>query len=391
MRSTEHLDAGEEEKNVQTLEPKIIVQGEGSFAQADELPMVSQARPTVGISVVCPFFNEEEIIEDAITTLVANLENLGADWELIVVNDGSTDHSREIAARLCETDPRLRLVSYPFNRGRGHALRQGISLARGGIIITTEIDLSWGEDIVQRLYQAARDHPEADIVVASPNLPGGGYKNVPWKRVFVSRLGNQIIRALMTNAVTMNTGMTRAYRRESIRLLPLEEDRKEFHLEVIMKAEALKYRLHEIPCTLEWKDYKHEGKRVKRKSSSKINRLIVSHTAFSLFAKPIRYVWGLSASAMVLSAAFLVWSLVRLFAGLVSVFTFSISLSLALIAVVLLFFGVIAQQGSMIQREIWTLKQGLLRSNYHLSDVREFRPEEEPTRDDSPNSSKYRS
>lgn len=328
--------------------------------------MKTQKHPAVEVSVVCPFYNEEQIIEDAVTTLLEKIENLDTTWELIVVNDGSTDKSGNIVARLCERHPQLRLVSYPSNRGRGYALRMGIAQARGEIIITTEIDLSWGEDIVERLYQAMIEHPEVDIVVASPHLPGGGYKSVPWKRVFFSQFGNWIIRACMTSAVTMNTGMTRAYRREVIQSLPLEEDRKEFHLEVIMKAQALKYHLYEIPCILEWKAYKHKGKRVQRKSSSNVNRLILTHTLFSLFANPIRYVWGLSGGVMFLSIVFLVWSVIRLLIGLVSVFTFSISLSFAIIAMMFFTFGVIAQQGYMIQKEIWTLKRNMLHLRHEI-------------------------
>lgn len=167
----------------------------------------------------------------------------------------------------------------------------------------------------------------------------------------------------MSNTVSMNTGMTRAYRREVIQSIPLEEDRKEFHLEVIMKAQVLNYQISEIPCTLEWKEYKFEDKRVKRKSSSKINRLVLSHTLFSLFANPIRYVWSLAVAAIILAFLFLVWSFWRLLADQVSVFTFIISLTLAVIALMLFSFGVIAQQGYMIQKEIWTLKRSILQLN----------------------------
>ena len=110
---------------------------------------------------------------------------------------------------------------------------------------------------------------------------------------------------------------------------------------------------------LEWKEYKLKGERVKRKSSSKVNHLVLSHTLFSLFANPIRYVWGLGAVVVLISFFFFVWSLIRLLLGLVSVFTITISLSLAIIALLLFAFGIIAQQGYMVQREIWTLKRNL--------------------------------
>lgn len=334
---------------------------------------------TVALTVVCPFYNEEQIVGEAVRTLLAKMEELDVPWELITVNDGSTDDSYDVVAEIAESEPRLRLLSYPFNRGRGYALRTGIAEARGDIVITTEIDLSWGDDIVQRLHDAMQNHPEADIIVASPHLPTGGYKNVPRKRVFYSEMGNLVIRTLMSNAVTMNTGMTRAYRREVIQSLPLEEDRKEFHLEVIMKAHALHYRIAEIPCVLEWKDYKHQGGRVERKSSSKVNKLILSHSLFSLFANPIRYVWGLGFGAAVISFVFLLWSVVRLIGGEVSVFTLIISLSFALMALLLFAFGVIAQQGNMIQSEIWSLKRDIkLRENEAPGAVIEFRAKRTP-------------
>jgi len=315
------------------------------------------------VSVVCPFYNEEGILQHAIEVMLAALESLDGTYELIVVDDGSVDGSRGVASAMAKAHPFLHLASYDVNRGRGYALRRGIAQARGRIVVTTEIDLSWGDDIVHRLVAALREHPEADFVVASPHLAGGGYKNVPAKRVFLSRAGNWIIRACMSDAATMNTGMTRAYRREMIQTLPLEEHRKEFHLEVIMKARALNYRMCEIPCVLEWRDFRNKGKKVERKSSARINRLIVSHTLFSVFANPIRYVWGMSGIVAVAALAFFAWGVARALTGEVSVFMAIMSLSLALIAVVFFTFGVIAQQGNMIQRELWTIKQSLLKES----------------------------
>jgi len=329
----------------------------------DVLPetQLEPAQSEIDISVVCPFYNEGQIVETAIRTLLERLEtHLNGKWELIVVNDGSLDDSGEVAAKVAAEHSRLRYISYRHNRGRGHALRTGIHQARGDIIVTTEIDLSWGEDIVERLVAAMQDNPDADIVVASPHLPGGGYKNVPPKRVFLSKFGNHVIRALMTDAVTMNTGMTRAYRREAIQALPLDEDRKEFHLEVILKAQALGYRIAEIPSILEWKQYKHQGQRVKRKSSSKVNKLMVTHSLFSLFAQPIRYLWPLAIVSGLLSAGFMAAGVVFLFTpDIPSAFVVIVSLTLAIIAMILFIFGVLTQQGNMLQTEIWRLREEL--------------------------------
>ena len=270
------------------------------------IPQQDEPRQPIDVSVVCPFYNEEGILEQAVMRLVEKLRTLDAEWELLIVNDGSVDDSGAVAHGIAEREPRVRALGYGVNRGRGHALRHGIDRARGDIVVTTEIDLSWGEDIVHRLVQAMGEHPECDMVIASPHLAGGGYRNVPFKRVLFSRLGNRVIRACMSRAATMNTGMTRAYRREAIQSMPLEEDGKEFHLEVVLKAQAFGYRFHEIPSMLEWKEYKQQGQQVERKSSSKVKRLVVSHTLFSLFANPIRYVWPLGALTMLVALIFLV-------------------------------------------------------------------------------------
>jgi glycosyltransferase involved in cell wall biosynthesis len=309
------------------------------------------------ISVVCPFFNEAGIIEEAIGRLLERLDTLEQWWELIVVNDGSADDSEAIARGLAERHPRLRVIGYARNRGRGFALRTGIHEAQGDIIVTTEIDLSWGENIVHELLGAMESWPDADIVVASPHLPGGRYRNVPRKRVALSRLGNRVIRACMSNAVTMNTGMTRAYRRDIIRSLPLSEDGKEFHLEVILKARAFGARIREIPAVLEWKEYKHKGQRVRRKSSSQVNRLIVSHSLFSLFANPVRYVWAMSFTSLSLGVVALIWAVILVSLRMVSVYVALLSVSLVILGIVLFVMGVVLQQGNMIQRELWLLQR----------------------------------
>jgi glycosyltransferase involved in cell wall biosynthesis len=329
----------------------------------------------IDVSVVCPFYNEAGIIEQSIRDLAENLERLDCEWELVVVNDGSTDGSEDIARHASLRYPRVRVLGYPCNKGRGAALLTGIRNARGGIIVTTEIDLSWGENIVHDLIAGMREHPEADIVVASPNLPGGGYRNVPAKRVLLSRLGNKVIRACMSNVATMNTGMTRAYRRAAVMSLPLHEPGKEFHLEVILKATALGLRIHEIPATLEWKDYKLAGRLVGRKSSTRVNRLIVSHSLFSLLANPVRYVWALSFLVFLAGLLFFAAAVVQYIGKQVSAYSAIVSLLLFIVAGSLFVVGIILKQGHMIQRELWTLQSGLLKQS-EAEDSKDAAPDE---------------
>jgi glycosyltransferase involved in cell wall biosynthesis len=322
------------------------------------------------VSVVCPFYNEAAILEHSIRHLLMQLESLDADWELIVVNDGSTDDSERIARSVAS--PSLRVLGYPHNRGRGRALRTGIAAATGDVIVTTEIDLSWGDRIVHDLVEAFRRNPTVDIVVASPHLPTGSYRNVPARRVWISRIGNLVIRMLMTNAVTMNTGMTRGYRREFIQSLPLTEDGKEFHLEVILKATAFGVHIAEVPATLEWREYKHQGQRVQRKSSSRIRRLIVSHSLFSLFAHPVRYVLGLSLITLALGFFFLGWAVVANVLEQVSVYLALLGVLLVILALGFFMMATIMQQGWMIQKELWIVQRMLARNDAGRLSAREM-------------------
>jgi glycosyltransferase involved in cell wall biosynthesis len=309
------------------------------------------------ISVICPFYNEEAIIGASVKLMLNNLATLRDDWELIIVNDGSTDRSLEIALNLEKEHPRLKVIGYGVNRGRGHAIRIGAAEAKGEIIVTTEIDSSWGDDIVHRIVEEFDRHPDADIVIASPHLLGGGYRNVPALRVFLSTIGNYVIRSGLTYSVTMNTGMTRGYKRKKFLAMPLNEDEKEMHLEIINKAIAFGYRIYEIPAILEWKDHKFtDPKGKKRKSSSNINKLIRTHVLFSLLAAPFRYLYFVSAMLGLVSVGFLMWAIINLFTPTPSIYVFLSSLLFGLFALLIFGIGVVAQQGRAQQREIWRLR-----------------------------------
>ncbi len=312
------------------------------------------------ISVVCPFYNEEAILEASVKLMLRNLAALPDPWELIIVNDGSRDGSLALAQALAKQHPHLKVVSYTPNHGRGYAIRAGIAQARGEIVVANEIDSSWGDDIVARIVAAFREHPDADIIIASPHLPGGGYKNVPAKRVFFSTVGNYVIRSGLNYHVTMNTGMTRGYRREKFLALPLYEDEKEQHLEIVSKALAFGYRIYEVPAVLEWKDHKlTKQPGVKRQSSSRVNKLVRTHLLFSLLAAPFRYLYLISGLMVVLAVVCFGMSVYRLFTPEPARNFVFVGLLLAVFAFLIFGIGILAQQGRALQVELWRLHSEL--------------------------------
>lgn len=244
---------------------------------------VSHNGPPPTLSVICPMFNEGADIQQNLRALLEALERLDQTWELLLINDGSTDDSADQVAALAESEPRLRLMGYPRNRGRGYALRLGFKHARGTTLITTESDLSWGPDIVEKLL-AGLEAQDCDMIVASPHGPGGRLENVPANRVFLSRVGNKILQHATQSPITMLSGMTRGYCRHVIDALFLEQDGKEIHLEIISQADALGFRIGEIPAVLRWAPPKPGV--AARKSSFNAPRYIYSHIMFTFGQAP---------------------------------------------------------------------------------------------------------
>ncbi len=234
---------------------------------------MSEAATQPGISLITPMYNESDCIQENIKEMLNALEKLRVSWEYILVDDGSTDDSYKKAQAAIAGHSDCRIIHYPVNKGRGFALRQGFAAANGRYVITTESDLSWGTDVIHSLYDALRNS-DSDMVIASVYLPGGGFENVPLFRRLLSSWGNIILRWGFGHNLTMLSGMTRGYRRETIQALYLEENRKEIHLEIVAKAQELGLRIIEIPATIHWADPKPGQS---RKGGLGITRFIIPH------------------------------------------------------------------------------------------------------------------
>lgn len=314
------------------------------------------SHPPIAISVVCPFFNEQAILEAAVRRMLTNLRaQIDLPWEVILVDDGSRDQSLpRLLEVLRDEDAPVRVISLPFNQGRGRALKAGIDAARGDIIVTTEVDCSWGDDIVQQLSDVLRAEPATDFVVASPHLPGGRLVNVSPSRVFLTKIGNRLIRWFFASDVTMNTGMTRAYRRRVIRPLVVHEKGKEFHLEVLLKLLTLGFKVREIPATITWQEHKlARAGSEKRKSSTKIFKTINSHLRFIAIAQPVRYFAWLAAATLLGGAGFMSAAVWNLFTGGPAVFLALIGLMLFMFCLLFVGFSVVFFQLREAMRESW--------------------------------------
>jgi dolichol-phosphate mannosyltransferase len=231
------------------------------------------------LSIVIPMFNEAENVETTLKQVEEAIASFQGDYEIIPVNDGSIDNTLEILKRMESQNEKIRVVSYSKNMGRGMALRKGFQKSRGEIIVSIDADLSYDPRYILDLVNTLRTAPDIDVVLASPYMPGGGAKDVPARRLWISKLGNKILRYALPNRIYTSTGIFRAYRKKVLDSLELESDGKEIHLEVLSKAMALGYRVKEVPAIL-------RGRR-KGRSKFKFKKTATSHLVFSIFEKPM--------------------------------------------------------------------------------------------------------
>lgn len=122
------------------------------------------------LSIFYPMWNEEEYIERAIAYGRRSCERMItsgeiADYELIIINDASTDATAAIADRLAEEDSRVRVVHHSTNRKLGGSMRSGFAAAQGDIVLYTDADLPFDLNELPRIVRLLREY-EADIVSA---------------------------------------------------------------------------------------------------------------------------------------------------------------------------------------------------------------------------------
>jgi glycosyltransferase involved in cell wall biosynthesis len=148
----------------------------------------------VDISVVMPAFNEQRRIGPSIEAVCAFLRESGRTWELIVVDDGSSDLTGSVANALVQRESRIKVIRSPRNSGKGHAVRAGVLMSHGQEVLISDADLSTPIREVELLWARRQG---AVAAIGSRFRPGSRIEvhQNPVRRV-LGRLGNRYIRAV---------------------------------------------------------------------------------------------------------------------------------------------------------------------------------------------------
>ena len=194
------------------------------------------------ISVVIPAFNEEGSIADVITQTETILDSTKLSYEVIVVDDGSMDNTRNFVL-----NNGARLITYTKNRGKGYALRRGFAEAEGEILITMDADGSHEpKDILKIIHPLLNGF---DVVFGSRFLNNGGGRVTSRLHAIGNHLFNFLILALTGKKISDSQTGFRGYRREVIREMKLRSDGYEVESELTVKALKNGFKTREAPIT----------------------------------------------------------------------------------------------------------------------------------------------
>jgi glycosyltransferase involved in cell wall biosynthesis len=193
---------------------------------------------TLNISIVIPCYNEEVNIVDTIAMVTAGIDDSIAEYEIILVDDGSSDNSREVIRSLMERDNRVRAVFHPENRGKGAALRSGFALARMEWVLMMDADLQIDIAELRNFLPLCTEY---DIIA--------GFRigrNESFGRALVSRTYN-LLTSLVTGAGIRDVGCPfKLLKTNLVNDMPLTTEGFAIDPEILLFSKRYDYRIKEV-------------------------------------------------------------------------------------------------------------------------------------------------
>jgi glycosyltransferase involved in cell wall biosynthesis len=309
------------------------------------------------VSVVIPAYNEGSHIEQTISAVATYLSTIEDRyrWEVIVVDDGSTDDTLAIAKAAATGNPAILVAPHPANFNLGQALRYGFSVARGDYIVTLDADLSYAPEHIGRLLEAISTS-QAKIVIASPYKKGGTVEGVPAVRLAASRTANRLLSNAAKGHLTTVTGMVRAYDAVFLKRLDLKAMDVEINAEIIYKAQLMRAHIAEIPADLTWTRGQEDGSPPKFRPS----RSVAGFAFVSFLFRPYAYFLIPGVLAAMVALGFWIAALLLAIQNSSTSTATAFGAMFTILAAILLGMGVLSAQAKRYFEELFHLGTTIL-------------------------------
>lgn len=198
-------------------------------------------------------YNEISIVCEAVETFSRYMAENFEDWELIFVDDGSSDGCGEAFAEKYLSE-NIKLISYKPNRGKGYAVRRGMLAAEGDVIVFTDCDNAYGTDVIAEIYKRFSES-DADIIVGSRNMDKSGYDGYTFIRRIASKTYIKFINLIAGfgkyHLSDSQCGF-KGFRKDAAKKIfaNCEVDRFAFDLEAIMIGGKCGYKFAQMPVKI---------------------------------------------------------------------------------------------------------------------------------------------
>ena len=225
--------------------------------------MPANRQPTDGavkLSVIVPVYNERYLVRDLLARVLAVADPAIAELEVVVVDDGSTDGTREILRELAAREPRLRYLEHERNRGKGAAIRTGIAAATGDVTLFQDADLEYDPRDYPRLVRPILEDG-ADVVYGSRFLAGGRRRVLRYRHARINRFLTWVSNLLTDLDLSDMETCYKVFRTELLKSIPLRSNDFALEPEITAKIAKRGFRIFEVPVSYLGRNHL-EGKKI---------------------------------------------------------------------------------------------------------------------------------
>jgi dolichol-phosphate mannosyltransferase len=301
------------------------------------------------VSLIIPMYNEEDNVLITLNEVKKVLETYDS-YQIITVDDGSSDKTLALLEDYALKNPELKVLSHPVNMGMGRALQTGFEKAQGDVIVTLDADLSYEPKYITELIHELHEN-HLDIVIGSQYMAGGETEDIPFIRLFISKMANKIVGYALDKNISTVTGILRAYRKDVIDYREIESNGTEINPEILSKAIAIGFEVKEIPVKL-------KGRKL-GESKIQFRSTTTSHLLFTFYERPM-ILFGLI--GLILCIIGIIIAIYLFYEYLIGTLDPTRPLMFVMVLMIIsgiqiLIFGFVATQISLLKREIYIIQK----------------------------------